>query len=97
MPLHKPVSQTTDQMREVAEDLAKCAADLLGISVGIQQSGFSELAVTHYDQIRRAREYVDNYVHAAKKALRDAREERQDFASPLKKKSGKRSPKVVSD
>jgi hypothetical protein len=79
----KPVQQDADQMREVAADLAKGAADLASISEAIALAGFPHLHVGNYDQLKRARAYVDNYVHAAKKALRIAREARNDFATPL--------------
>jgi uncharacterized protein YukE len=94
MPLHKPVKQNAEQMREVATDLAAGAADLQAICDGISQAGFTDLEVTHYDQLRRAREYVDNYVHAAKKALRDARESRGDFATPMKSGRSGKQPRL---
>jgi hypothetical protein len=79
----KPVQQDAAQIKEVASDLAKGAADLAAISEAIELAGFPHLHVGNYDQLKRARAYVDNYVHAAKKALRTAREARNDFATPL--------------
>jgi acyl-CoA reductase-like NAD-dependent aldehyde dehydrogenase len=81
MPLHKPVKQNAQQLRQVADEIAKKAADLQALAMAMEESGFPELDVTNYDQLRRALEYVDNYGHAAKSAIRKAREARGDFGS----------------
>lgn len=82
MPLHKPVKQSAVQIRQVAEEIAKKVDELKALAVTMELSGFPELDVTNYDQLRRAQEYVDNYTHAAKSAIRKAREARGDFATP---------------
>jgi hypothetical protein len=82
MPLHKPVKQSAEQLRSVADDIAKKAAELQGLAEAMKESGFDALEITNYDQLRRAQEYVDNYAHAAKSAIRKAREARGDFATP---------------
>lgn len=81
MPLHKPVQQSAEQLRSVATEIARAAADLRGIAEAMEQAQFPDLVVTNYDQLFRAQGYVDNYCHAAKKALREARDERADFAT----------------
>jgi acyl-CoA reductase-like NAD-dependent aldehyde dehydrogenase len=82
MPLHKPVKQSAAQLRHVAEEIARKAAELQALAIVMEESGFPELDVTNYDQLRRAQVYVDNYAHAAKSAIRQAREARGDFGTP---------------
>lgn len=85
MPLHKPVKQSAAQLRQVADEIAKKAADLQAIAIELEISGFPELVVTNYDQLRRAQEYVDNFAHAAKTAIRKAKESRGDFGTLAEK------------
>jgi hypothetical protein len=90
MPLHRPVKQSADQLRRVADEIAKKAADLQAIAEAMKEADFRELEINNYDQLRRAQEYVDNYANAAKSAIRKAREARGDFATPKPAKSGKK-------
>lgn len=87
MGANKPVTQTPEQVAEVASDLAKAAAELAAISEVMRSCDLNELQVTNYDQLRRAREYTERFALAAKMAIRKAREDRGDFATPIAEKS----------
>ncbi len=93
MPLHKPVTQTAEQLKQVANDIQRQAQELHAFATGMELIGFASLDITNYDQLRRAQEYLDNYVHAAKTALRKARNQRGDFATVPPPKPAKKAAK----
>jgi hypothetical protein len=79
MPIHKPIDATPENMRTIANEIARCAADLLAVADAAKAAGFDELKVTGYGQLRSAAKFANNFVAAAKNGLWKAREQRGDF------------------
>lgn len=89
MPIHKPIEATPENLRTLAGEIARCAADLTAISDAASEGGFSDLMVTGYGQLRDAAKFTNNFVAAARNALWKARESRGDFGVvPVEERNG---------
>lgn len=100
MAIHKPVEQTPETIRATAKALKDGALQLESLAGLLEDLKFPSLMVTNDDQRKRAMEYVDNFVHAVKTALRESRESRGDFRGseqPKRPRTKKRVSDSVSD
>lgn len=94
MPIHQPTTQTAEQLKELGADFVRIGSEIASIAIAVKEAGFESLSINNYDQVKRAREYAENYVHAIKRAIREARESRGDFAKQGNaKKSSKKGQK----
>lgn len=84
MPIHVPTTQTAEQLKELGADFVRIGGEIAAIAAAVKEAGFESLSINNYDQVKRAREYAENYVHAIKRAMREAREVRGDFAKQTK-------------
>lgn len=93
----KPVTQTVDNIRNMASAFAETASALEGLAAIAGVHGFDRIDVTNFDQARRAMEYAANYAAAVRTAINRARAERGDFAaesvSPARAKPAKKPAK----
>jgi len=53
------------------------------VADSLEELGFPSIWAANDDQRKRALEYVDNFVHAIRTALRESREDRGDFRGGL--------------
>jgi hypothetical protein len=82
MPKHKPVTQTPQQIRAMAEELARTASELRLYSDAVEHAGFASLPITGFGQMKLAITFADAYGGAVKAALYKAKQDRGDFAEP---------------
>lgn len=97
MPRKPLTTQTREQIRECAEDLAVSVRQIQVVAEKMNDVEITSLDVKCYDQGRRAREYARNYAAAVIEALSIEREKRGHFATIGSKNGHTKDVSGVSD
>lgn len=79
MPTNKPMPHTPKSLSAIAEELQNHAAALAALAESMTLAKFDSLEITNDDQRKRAVDFIDKFINAVRKTIRDAREKRGDF------------------
>ena len=86
MPVKKPVAVTPDNLRNLAKHIEQTATHLRSVAESMELDHFDVMDVSSYDQMKRAKKYLDNFVSAALGGLREKRDETGQFPQNGQKK-----------
>lgn len=102
MSIKRPIETTPENLKAIADELQRCAADLSAISEATRDAKFVHLEVTNFGQLKNAVRFSNNFLAAARDALWRAKEQRGDFGTvhdsanngttPGRVRSGKKKP-----
>lgn len=75
-------SQTPSSLQQVSELLLEHSAAIRAMADTMTTQKIESLEVSHYDQLMRGLEYLDNFSGAVRGSIRAMRFSRGDFAGP---------------
>jgi hypothetical protein len=82
MAIHKPIATTPENLKAIAEQLQRCAADLSAVAESVSDAHLEDpLMVTNFGQLKNAVKFSNNFLSAARDALWQAKEKRGDFGT----------------
>src|SRR5688572_17927148 len=92
MPAKPITTHTPESLLSTAEELANFAEEIRAVAERMKVLELVSLEVTNNDQRIKAIEYSDNFAAAARKAFREAQDER--LSQPAISASGERKKRV---
>jgi hypothetical protein len=79
MSIKRPVATTPENLRAIAEELARCSAEIAALAAGIQGASFDQVGIPNFGQLQQTVTFSNKYVAAGRNALWEARRDRGDF------------------
>lgn len=74
-----PKPQNKASLDNTAKQINETASNLVAVGMLMETENVDVLSIRNHDQMLRAMKYLDNYLAAARDALRTAKQKRGDF------------------